>query len=302
MKRKRATLLFCLRVMPHRQPYTKPHRSAADHVAHLATLGLNIPDSTRAQAAIEEIGYYRLRIYFLSRRLISVPGRPFEAGTSFDHIMEIYEFDQQLRLECFRVCSRVEIIFRSAISEVLSSQYGAHPYDNPAVFADKDRHMDAYKEVIETFKKKKPSDPRAKDYFERYYPPIVPPIWTMKELWTFGAANTFYKTLSTIVANQIARRLNVIDREVLTSWTAGLLDVRNVCGHHDRLFNRSFQKTPKLIRHLNLPSKRPANKLHSQLECAQHIVRAFEAGYDCMTPISRLITNTQAIRPSEIGF
>ncbi|NYZ17559.1 Abi family protein [Azospirillum sp. RWY-5-1] len=284
------------------QPYTKLHCSTADHIAHLTAKGLHISDPARAARAIEQFGYNRLRIYFLSRRHISAPGRPFESGVTFDDIIEIYDFDGKLRLVCFQVCARVEIIFRNVISEYLSAQYGAHPYFDLSVFANQNLQKNILHSLMTIYLKKKSADPRAKHYFDTYNPPMLPPIWTMKDLWTFGDANYFYGNLSPILANAIARQFSLPDREILTSWINSLIDLRNICSHHDRLFNRSFQKTPAKVRRLGIPSNNPANKLHSLLESAQHIVRIFEPAYDCITPVSQLIAQTPAIRQAELGF
>jgi hypothetical protein len=82
-------------------PYTKLHATPAQRVAHLRSKGLVIQRPNVAARKIELIGYERLRIYFLSRRQMGLPGKPFLAGITYQNILRIYECDMALRDACF---------------------------------------------------------------------------------------------------------------------------------------------------------------------------------------------------------
>ena len=157
------------------RPYTKTHKSAADLVAHLVSRGLAVADHTRAISTIEEVGYNRLRIYFSSRRDDRSPDKSFYPGVTFDDIIQLYRFDEQLRMLCLGFCSRFEIVFKNAISESLTSCYGAHPYFDGGAFKDQQKQIRALHDISDIFYKKLSSDARAKHYFSRYNPPMIPP-------------------------------------------------------------------------------------------------------------------------------
>ena len=284
-------------------PYTKPHKSPADLIAHLTRCGLSIADHSQATTAIEEIGYNRLRIYFLSRRDKSLPSKPFRVGATFDEIIQIYRFDEKLRTLCFQACTRVEIIFKNAISEVLSSNYGAHPYFDPNVFRDTISHVDAVKAIADLYHKNVQKDQRAKHYAETYNPPVLPPIWLIKDLMTFGTANLFHEKLSSHIKGSISKRLSVIDHKIFNNWIKAIIDLRNACAHHDRIFNRSFQKDVIRYKKISVPSgTEQTNKIFHLLECIQHMVRTYEPSYDCIGEVRALIGTVPVIKPHEVGF
>jgi abortive infection bacteriophage resistance protein len=202
---------------------------------------------------------------------------------------------------CFKECGRVEVIFRGTISETLSSIYGPHPYFDDRAF-DKDNRIHGIRCLSDIFYKNLPSDPRAKHYFSTYNPPMLPPIWVIKDFMTFGSANHFFGTLSKANKDKIAQNMNVFNAEILQSWIKALIDLRNICAHHDRLFNKSFQKQPTRIKKFNVPIATTPNRLYSLLECMQHFIRVHEPGFDIFVPFRALVAATPAVRPAELGF
>jgi abortive infection bacteriophage resistance protein len=84
-------------------PYTKPHATPEQRVAHLRSKGLLIPKPKVAAQKIEMIGYERLRIYFLSRRQVLVVGKPFSPNVSYKDIIRLYECDLKIREAVFVV-------------------------------------------------------------------------------------------------------------------------------------------------------------------------------------------------------
>lgn len=115
-------------------PYTKIHATAQARVAHLQAMGLTIGKPAVAARKIEQIGYERLRIYFLSRR--DTPNRMFRPGTNYNDILKIYDFDAELRSICLIDLALIEVTFRNRMSEALSAQFGSHPYEQLSAFKD----------------------------------------------------------------------------------------------------------------------------------------------------------------------
>lgn len=105
-------------------PYTKPHATAAQRVAHLRSRGLIVKRPNVAARKIDLIGYERLRIYFLSRRQSGVPNRPFRPATTYQNILRLYDCDMRLREACFAAVGQFELLLRNAMSEALSDRYG----------------------------------------------------------------------------------------------------------------------------------------------------------------------------------
>lgn len=281
------------------RPFTKPHASPDDRVQHLISKGLVVRRPRVAARKIEAIGYERLRIYFLSRR--DQPGKTFRPNTSYKDILQLYECDARLRELAFKAVGRFELTFRNVVSEVLSGRFGSHPYYERDVFKNAEAHNRALSQVIKTFDTSK--DERARHYRQTYDPPALPPIWMLKEFLTFGGAARFYADLSNPLREDVARTFGVPRLPVFDNWVQCFVDLRNVCAHHDRLFNRRFQKQLQRLPRENVPSA-VNSTLKAYLECLDHALNAVGEKGGNVDEALRII-NLQihaAVDPAEAGF
>jgi abortive infection bacteriophage resistance protein len=279
--------------------YTKPHATAIQRIAHLRAKGLVISRPNVAARKIEAIGYERLRIYFLSRRDTTLPGRPFHPGTTYQDIIRLYECDMKLRDSCFSAVGQFELLLRNSISETLSDAFGSHPYHDLGIYRDATASCEANASFLKIYSGSK--DPRAKHYRQTYSDPALPPIWTMKEFLTFGAASYIFQRLEGGLRTKIAAQFGIRSDQVFTSWLECLVDLRNICAHHDRLFNRSFQKQPAMFRAASLPTA-PTNKLKAILECLDHMMVHRGAPVHIVAKVDRVIRKFPTVRPAEAGY
>ena len=266
---------------------------------HLISRGLIVTDPKGAAKKIEELGYERLRIYFLSRRTQSLPSKPFLPGITFQNILKIYECDVKLREICFIGVGHFELAFRNRLSEELSLTYGAHPYFEKNAFKNLGHQSKALQTCYSLFNKTK--DPRAKHYREHYSKPSLPPIWTFKEFLTFGAAASFYNALSTLHQSNIAAYFGVNNLPVFKSWLQGLVDLRNICAHHDRLFNRHFQKQPRRYNNASVPSAEHAT-LKAQLECLDYVLNSAGLNSDIVQSVEKILNCYSEIKLLKLDF
>lgn len=279
-------------------PYTKPHATAEERVRHLRNRGLLIPRPAVAARKIEEIGYERLRIYFLSRR-DRQGDKPFHAGTAYSHILRLYECDAKLRDICFMGVGRFELAFRNRLSEVLSGRFGSHPYFESSAFKGSEKHNEALQKIIHVFERSK--DERAKHYRQTYTEPPLPPIWILKEFMTFGAAARLYAALATPVRTDIASHFGVSVLPVFDSWASAFVDLRNICAHHDRLFNRRFQKQPQTYKRGAVPAAGPAT-LKAQLECLDFVLDRSGPKSGLVERVRKVIDRYPEVNNAEVGY
>lgn len=280
--------------------YTKPHATAAERIAHLRSKGLVISRPAVAARKIEEVGYERLRIYFRSRRDQNLPGKPFVPGTSYQDILRLYECDAKLRNLCFVDVGRFEIIFRNRVSEALSARFGGHPYSEAVAFKSLKDRNDRLQHALHTFNSSK--DRRAKHYLDTYTAPTLPPIWVLKEFLTFGASARLYNALSGNVRTEIAGHFGVRSLSVFDSWVGSFVDLRNFCAHHDRLFNRGFQKQPQRLVRSAVPSvSTDQSKLKAQLECLDFVL-GNTGQRSLVSKVDRVINRYPEVQNAEVGF
>lgn len=281
-------------------PYTKPYATAAQRVTHLRSKGLVITRPGVAARKIEEVGYERLRIYFLSRRNRNLPGKPFLPGTTYKDILRLYEFDAKIRNICFSAVGRFEIVFRNRISETLSARFGGHPYSEASAFKNIAARNERFQHALQTFNSSK--DKRAKHYLNNYNKPTLPPIWVLKEFLTFGASARLYHALSNNIRDDIAAHFQVVSTPVFDSWVTSFVDLRNFCAHHDRLFNRGFQKQPQRLVRSAVPSPATdSTKLKAQLECLDFVLGNTGAN-SLVGKVQRIINQYPEVQSSEVGF
>ena len=110
-----------------------------------------------------------------------------------------------------------------------------------------------------------------------------------------------FKTLEGSLRTHIAVQFGVPSDEVFTSWLECLVDVRNICAHHDRLFNRSFPKQPQGLRRAGVPSA-PKNKLKAILECLDYMLARRGAPVGIVGEVGRIIARFPEVQPAEVGY
>ena len=283
--------------------YVKPHASSFERIAHLQDRGLIVPRPKLAAHKIELIGYERLRIYFLSRRQLALAGSPFNPGTSYKDIIRLYDCDMLLRDVCFAAVGQFELLLRNSMSEALSKSYGSHPYFQIAAFKDASSQVESVRLFADVYLKSK--DRRAQHYRDTYSDPALPPIWRMKEFMTFGATSRILQHLSGPIRTTIANDFGIPKDIILTNWVESLVDLRNICAHHDRLFNRKFPKQPtKLVistHHNKVPSA-VSNSLKAILECLDYMLAKRSAAFDVTGKVSAVISRYPEMLPAEAGF
>jgi abortive infection bacteriophage resistance protein len=87
----------------------------------------------------------------------------------------------------------------------------------------------------------------------------------------------------------------------LTNWVAALVDLRNICAHHDRLFNRSFQKQPSKLKSVGIPSAQP-KKLKAILECLDYLLDQRGTSANVTQKVGAVIMKYKEMQPGEAGY
>lgn len=106
----------------------KPYLTIDEQIKLLSSdRGLIIDDINRAKEALLNLNYYRLSGYSLKLR----KNNKFYKGTHFDDILQIYNFDRDLRALIFSYLEDIEISLRSHIATELGKQ-DINPDDKPA--------------------------------------------------------------------------------------------------------------------------------------------------------------------------
>ena len=84
-------------------------------------------------------------------------------------------------------------------------------------------------------------------FFAKYTSETDLPFWMAGELMTFGNLFTLFRGVETSMKQFVAAEYGVADT-VLYSWLTTLNQIRNLCAHHARLWNRAFGVKPTIPR------------------------------------------------------
>jgi len=91
--------------------YTKPPLSIEQQIELLKSRGLEIPDHEQAAHYLYHLNYYRLSGYMLPFQ--EGTEHHFQAGTTFEHVLNLYLFDRKLRLLLMDAIERIEVSVRT---------------------------------------------------------------------------------------------------------------------------------------------------------------------------------------------
>lgn len=199
----------------------------------------------------------------------------FEPETTFRKVWDLYTFDEQLRLIVLRAISHLEIYMRTQLAYCLSKpktkfkskteslsesevEYAFGYEDNTNLpNLSPERHSDFIDKCTTQYNRSQTKF--ITHYKEKYdwnhYITLqqnsgkatinekpagfhdLPPYWILANIMDFGMILTLYIGADRTIKEDISYNLR-IPAFVLESWLKSLNTVRNICAHHDRLWNR----------------------------------------------------------------
>jgi abortive infection bacteriophage resistance protein len=220
--------------------------------------GLAIADINEAKHYLQHIGYYRLSGYALPLTFKNHPGRPshnFKPGASFTDILNLYRFDRELRLLMMDAIERVEVAFRSNLSDTMSLKYGPHWYLKKELFEHHKDAEDLVKKIITEIGmepdgtlKEKSRDVFIDHYLLKYSDPVLPASWMVAEVLSISSWSKVFQCISKREDRKSISIYFGLNPEVLQSWIHAIAYMRNICAHHARLWNREFTIKPLIAK------------------------------------------------------
>jgi abortive infection bacteriophage resistance protein len=223
--------------------YNKPALTFDQQYDLLLDRGLIIQDRLRAQRWLRHISYYRFSAYFVP---FKVAHDRFATGTTFDQVAGSYIFDRKLRLILMDAIERLEVALRTGLTYGISHQYGPFGHVDPLNFDARFDHEEFMEELAQAEEQSRESF--LTHYRNKYVAEDHLPLWMASELLSFGRLSRVFKNTHPDVKKSFARRLDVPDVKIISSWLHTLNYVRNVCAHHSRLWNREIAVKPILPR------------------------------------------------------
>lgn len=211
---------------------------------------MEFKDEELAKSYLQRISYFRLKYYWID--MIDEEVDDFKKDSSFEAVIERYEFDRELRQILFKAIEMLEIGLRTKIITSISIAIGSGLwYLNKDLFENKDYHEDFVLDLKYEFGRS--TEPFAWEYIrdhndwnEESLEGDNPDAWMILETATFGTLSKMYKNLkaqSPLQAN-IANFFGLYSTRDFSSWLESISVLRNIIAHHSRLWYRIFSKKP----------------------------------------------------------
>src|SRR5690606_21710414 len=204
-------------------------------------------DEEKATSYLGNISYYRLRAYTYPFQDNDNPDHPFIKEIRFEDIINLYVFDRQFRLFVLDAIEKIEISMRTQVIYQWAMNHGSHWHLDGSLFRysvqfakDFNRLQQEVDRSVETF---------IEHYKNKYTNPKEPPCWMGLEVSSFGLLSLIFRNLKFGKEKKaITKYYGLPDVAILESWMHSFSNIRNICAHHGRLWNR------RLTAHIKLPN------------------------------------------------
>lgn len=284
--------------------YNKQPITISEQIALLKKRGLKFKDEVKASHYLSNISYYRLRAYTYPFQDNHVQDHPFIVDVEFEKIIDLYVFDRKLRLLLFNAIEKIEISLRTNIIYQFALSYGSHWHLKPELYRDTMRfanHLDSLQKEID-----RSNETFIDHYKSKYTQPSEPPCWMSLEVSSMGLLSKIFQNLRRGQEKEtITKYFGLSDISVLENWMHCLSNLRNICAHHGRTWNRrlTFIKLPTNPRNAFLSNKEMyTNKLYATLCCIEYILKIISPQSTLKVHLKALMESCPMKQEKEMGF
>lgn len=218
---------------------SKPYLTYKQQIKKLVEeKGLIVSDIEFAEKMLTDVGYFSL-VGGYKNLFINPMNRKYVNGTTFEDVVALYEFDEDLRHITFKYLIKVEQRIRQLIADSFCSKYGEQQscYLSASNYNPAKAYADDVKGLI------KKLDYHAnrnieKDYLvhqRKVYGNV--PLWVTTKILTFGQLSKFYAVLQSQQQSSISKLYSHISEKGLGQYLNCMTLFRNVCAHNERLFS-----------------------------------------------------------------
>ena len=222
--------------------FAKSYSSPEQIILILKQRGMLINDEQKVEDYLMNIGYHRLSAYIYPFYKNPKSDLQLKEGTTFEQVLTLYRFDKKLRILLFNEIEKIEVAIRSVLANMGCQELGDKYWITKAEYF---ANAEKFNQTLVVIEKELASS--KEDYiedFRRNYVESNPPAWMITEVLSFGNLNYIYSNLA---SNKLMKRIADyfgLKPQVFTSWLTVLANLRNMCCHHARVWNRDFMLNP----------------------------------------------------------
>jgi abortive infection bacteriophage resistance protein len=233
----------------------------------------------------------------------------FKPNSKFEDVVSLYKFDKNLRILLFSIIERIEIAFRTKLIYHLSHECGAWWFQNAINFSDSKELVKTLGGLAEELERSK--DSFIKDHLKRYKLDLrFPPAWKTLEIASFGCLSKLYGNLLPQIKSKdtIAQSLSTVNHTYLPSWLQTITQIRNICAHHGRLWNKNLPGRPSLLSRppskwiADVPNVNEHHMLYIHLCCMKYLLNVINPTNNFTNKIESLFKKYPSVDIKALGF
>lgn len=238
--------------------FNKPALDISQLLTLIQSKQIIVEDSERASFYLKTVSYHRLLPYLESLLRNHEPNK-----ATFNAAWHLYCFDRELRLLINDAIERIEVAFRTSLSETMSHLYSPYWFLNKNIFNNSSRYHGFLSQIDIACQDKHNS--AIQEYYRHYDQPKYPPSWILFEFLSFGACVSAFCNIKKLKDRKAVCEIFNEHPTTMQSWLYAIRYIRNLCAHHARVWNRWFVVSPALSFMLG-------EKFNQQNTCYAHLI------------------------------
>ncbi len=284
-----------------RTKYSDSALSLEDQIGLLKSRGLNFDNEEHAKHILQNVSMFRMKGYLYPLQEDKV-NHIYKDGATFEQAFELCSFDSDLRRLLFKRIEQIEVSIRTKFSEIMASASDHFWYTNPSNFRNSQAHTGLLNSISRELSR---SDDDQIVSFFRTYSNQWPPSWMAMEVSSFGTLSLLYKCVNTGTCKRDIAGYYGLRDTVFESWIHSLVYVRNICGHHSRLWNRNLRIQPITPRKCTRPfitTPVRTNRVYYVMCIIKYLLNVIEPENKFTSQIMWLFVNHPSINKRALGI
>lgn len=212
----------------------KPPKTIEEQISLLKSRNIIIDDIESVKVFLQNNNYYRLMGYAYQ---FKINEKNYQVNTNFSTLTEIYDFDKLLRQILFPLLEDFEVSFKTKLAYFLCHKYGAECHLKENIFKNLQYYFDFISTLLRNIKQS------SKQLFIKHHNDKYDgrfPFWVLIEILSFSTISKLFKNLNNKDKSEFLKLHYSYDAIIFENWIEHFSVIRNICAHHDRIYNKNF--------------------------------------------------------------
>ncbi|MCM1056097.1 MAG: Abi family protein [Firmicutes bacterium] len=221
----------------------KSFKTIEEQIGILRSRGLTINDVPQARDFLLHNNYYRISGYSLTLRINDV----FSKSATFQNIVDIYNFDHELRHIFLQYLEVIEVQMKSVYVYEFTKVHGPTGYLDESFFTNKAKHKEIIDKADQQKTQRLPHEAYLKHFVNELQQDI--PLWAYVDLFTISDISFLYSISEQPIKDAVACTFGLTmskGASILGNYMHSMTILRNLCAHGSRIYNRLFEQKPSL--------------------------------------------------------